>query len=518
MSMINIQSENIMNYEFLNYVNFIKQSANPEVYLHSFKVLMKKIAKNGGLDSQDENGLTPLMYLCFHLDNIVFYETILSFHPKLDLKKHEGRTALMLACDYKRYDVIKLLLDSGADINVIYNTEPDQYGHRIRFLVGFSDDAIVYFDGSCVSSIFIKNMEDNGLDHGIAELLLSYDINRDNLNKTLIELAGNGNIDTDDLITILMKKGAEINFQSSNGNTALMEACFSSNVKLVKRLLSYSADINIKNSRGATALLYACGHCTDEIPDANNLIIPLLLNLKPDFDVEASDCFTTPLLYYASQNNCNIEILKVLCDKSNLHYRDKYGKNALILQCAYNKIVDLEVVKTLLLAGIDINSQDDKGRTALLVTKFTEDNYDVIKFLLDHNANINLYNKEGNTALMLASKDNKVDLVQLFLDYGAQLNYGPKTAYELTTDPYIKSLIKRYLPQNSYQRCEIKQCSKCSDVNTSKPCHESICYADAHAKHKKYVQLHCSHVFHYICIDRWLCDQRSCPECRAMIY
>jgi ankyrin repeat protein len=314
----------------------------------------------------------------------------------------------MLACDYKRYQVIKLLLDSGADINVIYNTDPNQYGHCLRFLVGISVDAIVYHNGSCVSSIFIKNMDQTDLDHKIAKLLLTYDINSDNLNKTLIALAGNGNIDTDDLITILMEKGADINFQSSNGNTALMEACFSSNLQLVKRLLSYSATnpkgsvsvcnisyfVNLKNNRGATALLYACGYCTDYIPEANNEIIPLLLNLGADLNVQDNHEFRTPLLYYASQSNCRIEILKLLCDKSNPHYRDKYGMNALILYCACHKILDLEIIKILLSLSIDINSHDDKGRTALLAIRFLEDNYDVIKFLLDNKANINLCNKE----------------------------------------------------------------------------------------------------------------------------
>lgn len=189
---------------------------------------------------------------------------------------------------------------------MLSNTDPDQYGHRMRFLDGISDHKIVYDDGSCVSSIFIQNMEEDDLDHKIAKLLLTYDINLDNLNKTLISLAGNGNIDTDDLFTILMEKGADINYQSSNGNTALMEACFSSNVKLVKRLLSYSAtkcNVNLKNKWGGTALLYACGYCTDYIPDANNEIISLLLNLGLDLNAQNSSELKTPLLYYASQSN-----------------------------------------------------------------------------------------------------------------------------------------------------------------------------------------------------------------------
>jgi ankyrin repeat protein len=514
MSTLNIQSENsikIVDDELVNYIKFIKQSPNPEVYLNTFQVLVRMLVENHGIDMQDHNGFTPLMHLCLHLDNVSFYENILSFHPNLDLKNNEGRTALMLACDYKRYDVIKFLLDSGADINVLYHTDPDQYGHRIRFLTGIDSDhyKILYYDGSCVPSIFMKHMYENDMDLKIAKLLLTYDITTENLNKTLIALSSNSNGDFDDLITLVIEKCADINFQDSHGGTALMEACFNGDLRLVKRLLSHYANIshsviNIKDNDGATALLHACGYrngCDEHMDDIDE-IIPLLLNLSPDFDVQDSSEHKTPLLHYCSHSNYNIEILKVLCAKSNLNHKDKHGMTALMWYCAGNEIVDIEVLKMLLSPDVDINSQCDDGETALLFIKFTKENYDAIKFLLaDHNANINLGTKDGNTALMIACKDNKVDLVHLFLEYGAQLHYGSKTAFDLTTDPYMKNLIKRYLPQNSYKSCDLKQCFICSDVDNM-----------------RYVQLHCNHVFHYNCIDRWLFDQRTCPECRAIIY
>lgn len=152
--------------------------------------------------------------------------------------------------------------------------------------------------------------------------------------------------------------------------------------------------------------------------------------------------------------------------------------------------------------GAEINIQDDIGHSVLMLACASDSSAGVIKLLLKNNADVNLHMKDGGyTALMFACTDNEVETVQLLLECGAHSHSKPRIAYDLTTNTYIKSLIKSWLPQNSYKICDVKQCFICSEVDC-----------------KKYIQLHCNHVFHYICIDMWLFEQRTCPECRAMIY
>jgi ankyrin repeat protein len=254
--------------------------------------------------------------------------------------------------DYKRYDVIKLLLDSGADINMIYNTNKKKLDfdpHNYRFFIGLDDEKVVYNDESCVPIIFIDNIDGTDRDFKIIKLLLTYNLTIANLNQTFVALASNCR-GHNDLINILIEKGANINFQDLHGTTALMMACFDGNLQLVKMLLSYHADINLKKNCGATALLYACGYCTDEIPYANHEIIRLLLNLSPDISLCVSDVQdeygNTPLFHYCVQYNYDIEILKTLCQKSNLDHKNKRGETALMLCCHDN--VDIEVIKTMM--------------------------------------------------------------------------------------------------------------------------------------------------------------------------
>ena len=56
------------------------------------------------------------------------------------------------------------------------------------------------------------------------------------------------------IIKLLMDSGIEINAQDKDGYTALMEATISGNYETVKLLIENEADINIKNNDGKTAL------------------------------------------------------------------------------------------------------------------------------------------------------------------------------------------------------------------------------------------------------------------------
>ena len=78
-------------------------------------------------------------------------------------------------------------------------------------------------------------------------------------------------------------------------------------------------------------------------------------------------------------------------------------------------------VKLLIENGADINLQDKDGDTALMWAS-NRSNKDVVEILIENGADINLKNKDGDTALILASNRRNQDIVELLIENGAILN------------------------------------------------------------------------------------------------
>ncbi len=60
-----------------------------------------------------------------------------------------------------------------------------------------------------------------------------------------------------EIAELLLKKGANVNHQYEEGFTALMEASASGNVEMTKLLLTHGANVNAKTKESKTALSYA---------------------------------------------------------------------------------------------------------------------------------------------------------------------------------------------------------------------------------------------------------------------
>ena len=78
---------------------------------------------------------------------------------------------------------------------------------------------------------------------------------------------------------------------------------------------------------------------------------------------------------------------------------------------------------------------DDIDR-AILIDAALEENDSIIEVFLNHGASVDLKNKDGDTALILAAAHGRLDAVKLLLDHGANahaMNKVGKTALSLVT-------------------------------------------------------------------------------------
>jgi len=142
---------------------------------------------------------------------------------------NDYETALMLAV-YKNYkDIVKLLLNKGANPNI-----QDRVGNTaLMFAVnkGYKD----------IVKLLLNKGADPNLQTEYGNTALIWATKRTNK----------------DIVKLLLNKNADINIQNKLGSTALILATKKNNKDIVELLLNKNADINIQNNYGNTALRLA---------------------------------------------------------------------------------------------------------------------------------------------------------------------------------------------------------------------------------------------------------------------
>jgi len=111
-------------------------------------------------------------------------------------------------------------------------------------------------------------------------------------------------------------------------------------------------------------------------------------------------------------------------NKKSHDFVDEFGRNK--LHYAANNGILLKVEK-LLNAGIDIDAKDNNGWTALHFAS-QNNHFKTIKLLLEHKANPNIHDQQGNGPLWAAAMhaNGKCDGVLLLLKAGSDPNHKNK--------------------------------------------------------------------------------------------
>ncbi|WP_162426986.1 ankyrin repeat domain-containing protein [Pontibacter pudoricolor] len=140
---------------------------------------------------------------------------------------------------------------------------------------------------------------------------------------------------------ILLRKGADVNAQDSDGRTALHHTVAGARitnsqlfeqeqVQLLDTLIKYKADLNIKDKEGSTAL-------TAALQSTNGQHIGIM------------------------------ELEKLLASGANPNLQNNEGKTPLMLACELNS--NFEIILALIQAGADPKLKDQSGKTAIDYTK-----------------------------------------------------------------------------------------------------------------------------------------------------
>jgi ankyrin repeat protein len=240
----------------------------------------------------------------------------------------------------------------------------------------------------------------------------------------------------------LIENGSKVNVRDSLGNTPLIKATQRDDSDLAELLVSKDANVNAANKYGDTPLIEAA-------KGINKELVKLLLSKGAD--VNAQGTFLNTALHWAAENG-HKPIVQLLIDAGaplNCRNRSDQTPVDLAMSEEHKEIVklfvnldadvsihmatfagQLEKVKRFIKNGIDINSEDKKGRTPLFLACYN-DNIDLVSSLLTNGAKVNANDNFGLTPLHVAAKNGYANIVELLIEKGANVNAEASDGLEL---------------------------------------------------------------------------------------
>lgn len=405
----------------------------------------------------DRDNGTALMRAAYngHLEVV---KLLLDKGAKVNIQNEAGSTSLMKAAYNGHFEIVKLLIDKGASVNLkekhgstaLIKSVARGHTKIVKLLLNKGADTSAADTYDCEDNVCYHAPEGTALDAAVSnghidivQLLVDAgaDINRkDKTNRTLLMKAAKYGYT--EIVKLLIDAGANVNKKDSTGDTALHYATeypAGKNTEIVKLLLDKGADVNAANFKSWTPLMSAAN-------EGYLATVNLLLNNGADINAKSATNQTAldyvlPIDNHWRHNGETeseyYERLEELKETKQLllqHYAEKGADKELVkkikddayskkLELFFNSIKnnDLEQLKTLIKNGIDVNVGDKDNDTALIKATWYG-NVDIIKFLIESGANVNLSNNDGETPLMNAAENADINVVKILLNKGADVN------------------------------------------------------------------------------------------------
>lgn len=211
--------------------------------------------KGMDVDVQDENGMSPLIYAAFFGHEDVVKE-LLDLGANVNAKGHSGVTALLAALQKAENDKIaRLLIDSGADVNACD-------GQGLTPLM-----TAIYADSDEMTLYLLEKGADVGVKN--AKGWTALDLAKQKGNRRLLQILHQaGSFKNADLIYAartgdvnwlneMIKGGVDVNAGNEDQETPLIWAAFNGHYRVVRTLLDSGARVNDRGKEGWSALMAA---------------------------------------------------------------------------------------------------------------------------------------------------------------------------------------------------------------------------------------------------------------------
>ena len=364
--------------------------------------------------SDDEN------ITCLHAaaegGHVQVSELLLKLGVPIDAIAVSGTTPLMHAAYNNKSDVVRLLLDKKANVNIVTNAtekyieknrlevqagigsaeQPAElYEHHVSALMMACKQGFLPIVKMLVEAGAQINQADASMKTPIAHAASSN--NSVEVITYLVENGGDPNTilwdkyqsillfavvnKYTDLGLLLLKRGANATFVDEEGNSVATWAAFEGNQAIMDELISRSTGLSSENSQGTNPLIVASA-------EGHREIVSALLQSK----------------------------------MVDIHSKDVDGTNALM---AASVSGHKDVVSLLIKAGADVNVRNSEGHTALM---FAYNGKHQVEHLIEKYREYMKIGEDNSTKMLREALNDHINLIQLLKKSGADSamtdNYG----------------------------------------------------------------------------------------------
>ncbi|PGH07993.1 hypothetical protein GX51_01433 [Blastomyces parvus] len=365
---------------------------------------------------QDKDGNTVLHHLaCDGQDSLI--KQFLSRKVNCSITNDAGLTPLILAIRGKHANVVKLLLQAGADVSTVYPN-----GHTI--MLNMKD---------CLNARIVKLLIRAGADispcdrNGEPVLVHAIRARKVAVARVLIEAGADVNLQLREgsawilavlqgdkkMVQLLINAGADTKARWEGGRTPLEIAAWRNYYQILRILLAAGFAVSAQCDRGVTALHGAAerGH---------EAAVRLLLDSGAD--VHSVQSNRSSVLHSAVRSG-STSIIRMLLDAgADLSACDNGGQTVLqrAIQALSNSPALMPLIKLLINSGIDLSAKDLHGRTALHQAA-SQGMHRVVKYLIEAGADSSALCIYNQTALHYAAMfrgSRGAETVRVLLDAG----------------------------------------------------------------------------------------------------
>ena len=226
-------------------------------------------------------------------------------------------------------------------------------------------------------------------------------IKDDKVLKMVLNAVSSGDLETTKYL--IEESNLDINSADEKGTTILMKACCNTNLDLVKYLIENKADITIIDKNNYNALMYA-------IEKSSLDIVRYLFEDASTIDIKQLTTNQIGLLSLAVKNN-DFRILRYLVESQNfdMDLSNEKGQTLALLAAGYGK---MDVVKYLVDKNANIGAKDNNGNNILMYAA-ASGNLSLVKYLVNSaTVDINEKNNSDKTAKDIAIEHNQIEIAK----------------------------------------------------------------------------------------------------------